>query len=117
MHALVLMAPRRMTPADAEKPAGHERFIDRLDPELHAEHVRFIDRLDQANKVVLGGALRPAAAGFEGAYVVRCESLDEAREISASDPYVRADAVGCKVVEWELVGFNPDAVDRSALLY
>jgi hypothetical protein len=37
--------------------------------------------------------------------------------ISASDPYVRADAIGCEVVEWELVGINPDAVDRGALLY
>jgi uncharacterized protein YciI len=117
MHALVLLAPRRTTPADAEQPPGRERSIDRLDPELHAEHERFIDRLDQADKVVLGGRLRPAAAGFEGAYVVSCESLSEAREISASDPYVRADAIGCKVVEWELVGINPDAVDRGALLY
>jgi uncharacterized protein YciI len=117
MHALVLLAPRRTSPADAEHPAGHERSIDRLDPELHAEHVRFIDRLDQADKVVLGGQLRPAAGGFEGAYVVSCESLDEAREISASDPYVRADSFGCQVVEWELVGINPDAVDRGALLH
>jgi uncharacterized protein YciI len=117
VHALILLAPRRITPADAEQPAGHERSIDRLDPELHAEHERFIDRLDQADKVVLGGALRPAAAGFEGAYVVRCDSLDEAREISASDPYVRAGAISCEVVEWELVGINPDAVDRGALLY
>jgi uncharacterized protein YciI len=117
MHALVLLTPRRTTPADAEQQAGHERSIDRLDPELYAEHERFIDRLDQADKVVLGGRLRPAAAGFEGAYVVRRESLDEAREISASDPYVRADALDCEVVEWELVGINPDAVDRGALLY
>jgi uncharacterized protein YciI len=117
MHALVLMAPRRTTPADAVQQVDHGRSIDRLDPELHAEHERFIDRLDQADRVVLGGGLRPAAAGFEGAYVVRCESLDEAREISASDPYVLADAIGCEVVEWELVGINPDAVDRGALLY
>jgi uncharacterized protein YciI len=100
MHAPVLMAPRRNTPADAE---------------LQAEHERFIDGLDRASKVVLGGGLQPAAAGFEGAYVVRCESLAEAREISASDPLVRAEAVRCQVVEWELVGINPDAVDQDAL--
>jgi hypothetical protein len=100
MHALVLMAPGRTTPPDAE---------------LEAEHERFIDRLAEADKVVLGGGLRPAAAGFEGAYVVSCESLEEAHEVSASDPLVRAEAIRCQVVEWELVGVNPDAVDRSAL--
>lgn len=92
MHALVLMAPRRNTRADAE---------------LQAEHERFIDGLDQADKVVLGRGLRPAAAGFEGAYVVTCESLEEACETSASDPLVRAQAIRCQVVEWELVGVNP----------
>jgi uncharacterized protein YciI len=101
MHALVLMAPRRNNPADAE---------------LQVEHARFIDQLDQADTVVLGGGLRPAAAGFEGGYVLTCESLEQAREISASDPLVRAEAIRCQVVEWELVGINPDAVDRDALL-
>jgi uncharacterized protein YciI len=101
MHALVLMATRRNTPADAE---------------LQSEHERFIDGLDQADQVVMGGALRPEAAAFSGAYVVRCESLEEAREISESDPLVRARAIRCQVVEWELVGINVDAVDRSALL-
>jgi hypothetical protein len=84
MHALVLMAPGRNGPADAD---------------LEAEHERFIDRLDQADKVLLGGGLRPAVAGFEGAYVVRRESLGEAREISASDRLVRAEAISCTVVE------------------
>jgi hypothetical protein len=101
MHALVLMAPRPNTSVDAE---------------LQADHERFIDGLDQAGRVVLGGGLRPAAAGFEGAYLLSCESLDEAREISASDPLVSARAIRCQVVEWELVGINPDAVDGDAQL-
>lgn len=94
MHAPVLMAPGRNSAADAE---------------LQAEHERFIDRLDQADKVLLGGGWQPAAAGFEGAYVVRCESLGEARAIAASDPLVRAESIRCQVVEWELVGMGPEA--------
>jgi hypothetical protein len=43
---------------------------------------------------------------------VSCESLEAARAIAASDPLVRADAIRCEVVAWELVGMNPDAVDR-----
>lgn len=102
MHVLVLMARR------GNASAGDE---------LQREHEQFIDGLDRMNKVVLGGSWKPAAAGFEGAYLLSCSSLDEAREIAASDPLVRADAIRCEVIEWELVGVNPAAVDRSALLY
>jgi uncharacterized protein YciI len=102
MHALVLMAATGSTSA-----AG----------ELHREHERFIDDLDQANKIVLGGSWRPAAAGLEAAYLLSCQSLDEARQIAAADPLVRGDAMRCQVVEWELVGVNTDAIDRSSLLY
>jgi YCII-related domain len=101
MHALVLMAIG---------PAG-------IPDELQRDHERFIDDLDRANQVVLGGGLKPGVAPYGGAYLLSCGSLDEARDIAASDPLVRGGAVRCDVVEWELVGVNPDAVDRSALLY
>jgi hypothetical protein len=71
MHALILMSPSRQGPPDAE---------------LRMEHERFIDGLDQANKVVLGGGWEPAAAGYEAAYLVSCESPEEAHAIAASDP-------------------------------
>jgi uncharacterized protein YciI len=102
MHALILMSPSDHGPADVE---------------LQIEHERFIGELDQSNQVVLGGGWNPAAGGYEAAYVVSCKWLDEARAIAASDPLARADAIRCDVVEWELVGVNPDAVDRSSLLY
>jgi uncharacterized protein YciI len=102
MHALILMSPSGQTPTDAE---------------LQMEHERFIDALDEANKVVLGGTWEPAAAGYEAAYLVSCESPEEAHAIAASDPLVRADAIHFDVVKWQLVGMNPDAVDRSSLLY
>lgn len=101
MHALVLLAPSGTALADGELPAEHERFIDGL---------------DRADQVVTGGSVRPPSERLEGAYLLRCASLREAREIAASDPLVRADAVRCEVLEWVLVGFNPDAVDREALL-
>jgi uncharacterized protein YciI len=87
------------------------------DAELQVEHERFIDELDQTNKVVLGGEWKPAAGGFEAAYLLNCESVEEAQAIASSDPLVRAGAIRCEVVEWELVGMNPDAVDRGSLLY
>lgn len=54
---------------------------------------------------------------FTGAYLVSCTSLDEAHEIARSDPLFRTDEFDYDVVEWQLVGLNPDAVDRSSLLY
>ena len=102
MHALVLLAPSGTTPADDV---------------LQADHERFIDELDRANTVVTGGSLRPPSDRLDGAYLLRCESLAEAREVAESDPLVRAGAVRFEVLEWVLVAFNPDAIDRSALLY
>jgi hypothetical protein len=85
MHILVLVGPSGTRPANSE---------------LQARHERFIDDLDQANKVVLGGAWKPPVDGFEGAYLLSCESLQEARDIAESDPLFSATALGCKVVEW-----------------
>ena len=102
MHALVLMAPTGTSRADDGVQAAHERFIDEL---------------DRANRVVTGGSLKPPSGLLEGAYVLRCESIAEAREVAESDLLVRAGAVRCEVLEWVLVAFNPDAVDPEALLY
>jgi uncharacterized protein YciI len=102
MHALILVSPRGENPPDAESEMEHERFIDGL---------------DEANMVVLGGGWMPAAGGFAGAYLVSCASLDEAHAIARSDPLFRAGAFRYDVVEWQLVGHNADAVDRSSLLY
>jgi uncharacterized protein YciI len=102
MHALVLMAPG---PAYESAPA------------LQEQHVAFIDGLDKEGTIVLGGGWSQPAGGFVSAYLLSCGTLEQAREIAASDPLVRGDAIRCEVVEWELVGVNPDAVDRDALLY
>ena len=102
MHALVLLAPGPSHASNGDLQAGHEGFIDGLIAE---------------NRVVLGGDWKPPVAGFEAAYLLSCTTLDEARQIAASDPLVRGDAMRFEVVEWELVGVDPDAVDRDALLY
>ena len=100
MHALVLMT------------AGPDGVPD----ELQGGHEEFIGELEKANKVVLGGGF-PGAFPYYGAYLLSCRSLDEAREVATSDPYVLGGAIRCDVVEWELVAVNPAAVDRSALRY
>jgi uncharacterized protein YciI len=103
VHALVLMVPR------------DPGWVD--DDEVQRRHEQYIDELDQRKKVVLGGQWIPPAGPFAAAYVLSCESLREAREIAQTDPLVQANAIECQVVEWQLVGVNPDAVDRGALLF
>ena len=102
MHALVLLG------------ASHTALDDE---DLQARHEAFIDELDRQNRVILGGGWEPPTDRFVGAYLLRCDSLQEARAIARADPFVRADAARCEVVEWVLVGINPGAVDRTALLY
>jgi uncharacterized protein YciI len=102
MHALVLLSVTGTTPRSDELQHDHERFIDRLDAD---------------NKVVLGGHWQPPTAGIDSAYLLNCQSLQEAHQLAAADPLVRGDAVRCHVIEWELVGVNPDAVDRSSLRF
>ena len=43
--------------------------------------------------------------------------LEGAREIALSDQLAQAGAITCEVVEWELVGVNPGAVDQGSLLF
>jgi uncharacterized protein YciI len=100
VHVLVLLAP------------GAGRHGD----EVQADHERFIDELIAEKQIVLGGDWKPPVAGYEAAYLLSCASLEEAREIAASDPFVQHDAMRFEVVEWELVDVDPDAVDRDALV-
>jgi len=87
------------------------------DEPLHAEaHERFIDSLIERNLVLLGGGFAEAVGDADGAYVLRCDSLQEARELVATDPYVSNDVARAEPVVWELVGINPDAIDAAAVL-
>jgi uncharacterized protein YciI len=101
VHALVLLAP------GAQASAGEE---------VGAGHVRFVEDLIEQKKIVLGGDWEPPIGGFEAAYLLSCASLDEAREIAASDPLVHSGGMQFEVVEWQLVDFDPEAVDRGSLL-
>jgi uncharacterized protein YciI len=87
------------------------------DEQLHAEaHERFIDSLIERNLVLLGGGFAEAVDDAHGAYLLRCASLEEAREIAATDPYAVHDVVRPECVVWDLVGINPDAIDAAAVL-
>jgi len=80
-------------------------------PELSRQHEAYIDHLIRTNQVLLGGAWGRAAGPFHAAYLLRCTSLDAAAAIASSDPYFRDGVWQPEIVEWDLVGINPGAIE------
>lgn len=101
MHALIAMTPTDKAETD----------------ELQGAHEEFIGSLEREHRVILGGELKPPLAGHFGAYVVRCRDLQEAQQLAEQDPLAKQGAITVKAYEWQLVGVDPEAVDREALLY
>jgi hypothetical protein len=73
------------------------------------EHEPFIDSLIRRNAVLLGGH-----SGVRAAYLLRCETLSEARAIAAEDPAATAGRVS--VWPWELVAINTAAIDEQLIV-
>jgi uncharacterized protein YciI len=61
--------------------------------------------------VLLGGSFARPVGDADAAYVLRCESVEDAEAVVAEDPLVRAGAARQECVEWRLVGIDPDLVD------
>jgi uncharacterized protein YciI len=91
-----------------------ERATD--EPLYAAEHERFIDSLIERNLVLLGGGFAEPIGDSVAAYVLHCETVDEARGLVESDPYVANGVLQPKLAQWELVGINPDAIDAGSVV-
>ncbi len=86
-------------------------------PDRDSEHAPFIDGLIARNAVLLGGQfLDPPQPGVRAAYVLRCDSLEEARVIAASDPAVRSQSAKATVSPWELVAVNTAAIETDLVV-
>jgi hypothetical protein len=48
--------------------------------------------------------------------VLRCGTVDEARGLVESDPYVANGVVQPELARWELVGINPAAIDAGSVV-
>jgi uncharacterized protein YciI len=86
------------------------------EPAHAAAHEGFIDSLIERNLVLLGGGFAGSFDDADGAYLLRCSGVEEARRIVATDPYVIHDVVRAECLVWELVGINPDAIDAETVL-
>lgn len=81
------------------------------DPEVVRSHEDFIDELIGRNQILLGGSFRPRLDAVRAAYVLRVDSLDQARAITAEDPYFKHGCYRPQLVHWDLVGINLRAID------
>ena len=96
MYALVLLKP------NSNRRPGRQ---------LQAEHEAFITSLIRTNRILLGGGWSETVGPFEAAYVVRAASVEDARSLVSQDPYMSGGSFETSVVEWELEGITPDAID------
>jgi uncharacterized protein YciI len=74
-------------------------------------HEAFIDSLISRHAILLGGPFGALLGDVDGAYVLRCGSLDEAREIASEDPLVVHGVSRAECLEWRLVGIDVDAIE------
>jgi hypothetical protein len=73
------------------------------------EHEPFVDSLIERGLVLLGGTL----GDVDAAYVLRCDTLDEARAVVAEDPLVSSGAFTPSIAPWDLVGVDLRLVDAD----
>lgn len=80
----------------------------------HADaHVGFIDSLIERRLVFLGGDFSTPVETIGAAYLLRCDSIEEAQAIAAEDPYSTHGVCETETVEWHLVGIDPDLIDPN----
>jgi uncharacterized protein YciI len=101
MYVLVMLSP-----------AGR----DKEPAEMTERHVKFITKLIGRNKILLGGGLEDSARPRRAAYLLNVTSLEEGRSLALEDPFVREGAYSATVVEWKLVGINPDSIDQALVV-
>ena len=79
--------------------------------EHFADHVSFVDQMIAENVVLLGGGFEGRLDGAIGAYLLRTPSLAFAEEWAARDPLMARGACRARIVRWDLVGINTNAID------
>jgi hypothetical protein len=67
--------------------------------ELRPAHVEFLDQKSQEGKIFARGRFADGAGGL---IVYKADSLEEAKKIASSDPYVMHGARSLELHEWEM---------------
>jgi uncharacterized protein YciI len=86
------------------------------EPRHAGAHVGFIDSLIERRLVFLGGDFSTAVDGMSAAYLLRCNSIEEAQAVAAEDPYSIHGVYETETVEWQLVGIDPELIDSNLVV-
>jgi uncharacterized protein len=70
-----------------------------LNQEFRTAHVDFLNEMEKAGKIFARGKFPDGSGGL---VVYKCESLEEARQIAESDPYVRNGVRALDLHEWDM---------------
>jgi uncharacterized protein YciI len=89
--------------------------LDELDAHA-ATHNDFVTSLIRRNLVVLGGNFSERVGDAHAAYLLHCRSPAAALELIADDPFFAHGVLEPQLIEWRLVGVNPDAVEPTDIV-
>jgi uncharacterized protein len=78
---------------------------------LRPAHREYVGRLESEGKLVAGG---PFKDGSGALFVYQVESLHEAQEIVADDPYSQGAFAECRLKEWETVTAVPSLLTPAS---
>ena len=93
-----------------------ERGPNAGEEHLHEEaHEAFVDYLIERHAILLGGPFAEDVGDADGAYVLRCDGIEDARSIAAGDPLVVNGVSRAVCVEWQLVGIDAEAIEHDYL--
>jgi uncharacterized protein YciI len=67
---------------------------------LQEAHLANIRRLADLGKLVIVGPILAEAQALRGVYIFRCESLEEAQALAASDPSIQAGRLVIEIYPW-----------------
>lgn len=81
------------------------------------DHESFIDSLVQRQLVLLGGPLDGVPwSGATAAYVLRCDSRQQANDLVATDPLVVSGVATATVRHWDLAAIDPRVIDPALVV-
>jgi uncharacterized protein YciI len=67
--------------------------------EFRPAHIEFLNRMEEEGKIFARGKFPDGSGGL---VVYKCESLEDARKIAESDPYVHNGVRSLELHEWDM---------------
>lgn len=81
---------------------------------LRPAHREYMAKLESESKLVAAGPFKSADGSYTGAlFIYEVDSMQEARDIVAADPYSRGAFAETRLHDWEVVTAVPDLLPAA----